>query len=228
MSQPKQNITNLPKEINYGIMLKTPLPSLIKLCETNRYYNEICYDDFFWKKKCYYDFGERADYNPENLNWKSLYMDLYDSKDVPLCIIYAGSFNDINSCDVIDKIRVHKKERFTELYKRIINIHGDGIVNLIGYDNIEYTSLLDSNFIIYDYIDKLARISLSKNFEYMTGIDTEISGHNQYKDTYIYPRTIYYVPPSNQREWYIPPNHYNQERWIAPPLYDNGDMEEVD
>lgn len=108
MSKLNDNISNLPNEINYGIMLTLPLTSLLNLCETNKFNNDLWNDEYFWRRKCYYDFGERADYNPKGLDWKSLYIYLYISKDIPICIIYEGIDFDINSCDKMDKIRIYK------------------------------------------------------------------------------------------------------------------------
>ena len=63
-------IEAVPTEMIYEFMLKLPYPDLIPFCSTNVRVANICKDDYFWKKKYTYDFGETVlDYD----NWKQQY-----------------------------------------------------------------------------------------------------------------------------------------------------------
>jgi hypothetical protein len=61
-----------PGELIIHIALFLPLKYIVDLCLTNSKFNKIIFDDeYFWKQKCYQDFGVKIGNHRED--WKNLY-----------------------------------------------------------------------------------------------------------------------------------------------------------
>lgn len=122
------DLESIPSEINYNILLSLPLNSVLTMCQVNRYYNDICKDDFFWKEKTLYDFGVKT--RPIGLTWKEYYFSL-SLRDISVCIyLYPSIITNIKQCHFIGNITVNRGEtlrttlrKAKKLYKDIYNLN---------------------------------------------------------------------------------------------------------
>ena len=83
----------LPTEINYLILLNLPYELIINLCLTNKQYNEICIDNYFWYSKYKSDFNKYLNETliiSNEIDWKQNYKNKYlqiDSYTMPEILI---------------------------------------------------------------------------------------------------------------------------------------------
>jgi hypothetical protein len=81
------NLSNLPPEVAFRVLLNLDYPDLLRACQTHRHLNSICQDEYFWRAKTFHDYP-----NPPNLTmfpqwtWRDLYRHLEqgDVKNVPV------------------------------------------------------------------------------------------------------------------------------------------------
>lgn len=69
------SLTGIP-EVDFQTLLNLDLISLQQVCQTNRYIQNICQDDYFWYLKVQHDFGDLVDYKPVNITYRQQYQTL--------------------------------------------------------------------------------------------------------------------------------------------------------
>lgn len=181
-----ESILELEINSQYEKLLKLPLYSLINLCQNDVYCEQISNTQQFWKHKSIFDYGDRAYYNPNTLDWKELYYELFNSEDFPICvnevdkgapysIIYnnISTYNNItkrsysfNDCMIIGYLRVFKDETLKSVMHNIEKIYGDYLIRFIDYDGNPIISNLDvplvSDHPILNYWNDLLYIRINK------------------------------------------------------------------
>jgi hypothetical protein len=68
-------------EITSQILLSLPYKDLISACLTNKDFNKVCQDEYFWKLKVERDYGMLTQYKPTDITYSQQYIDLLDAKD---------------------------------------------------------------------------------------------------------------------------------------------------
>jgi uncharacterized protein YciI len=69
------------EEVNQEILLNLDYNSIISLCSTNKEYNRLCSQDYFWRRMVERDFNEVIQFKPVNITYKEMYKNLYYLKD---------------------------------------------------------------------------------------------------------------------------------------------------
>jgi len=86
----------LPPELLYQIALESPLETLISLCQSNRFYWNLCADDNFWRNKFLRDYPDYLPFKPESLTFQQAYLDLAQNNAKVIPVLYRrqeiGSF----------------------------------------------------------------------------------------------------------------------------------------
>ena len=66
------------KDLAHKIMMNLSNSDLVKLCATNKRMYDVCNNyPPFWRNKFIKDYGEHAQYKPENRSWKNHYMTVF-------------------------------------------------------------------------------------------------------------------------------------------------------
>lgn len=92
------NITDLPLELTYDILLYESYDDIMKYCLVNKAASEICHDTIFWMKK--------LDYEYQDLGFKpSIYITKYKHPDMKGTDIYRRWKSVKLSSNIEDKIR---------------------------------------------------------------------------------------------------------------------------
>ena len=69
-------------ELDFRILLNMDYNSLMKICQTDKYLNQICQDDYLWRKEVERDFGKEViKYKPERETYRQQYEHLRKVKD---------------------------------------------------------------------------------------------------------------------------------------------------
>jgi hypothetical protein len=68
-------------EITSQILLTLNYKDLINACRTNRDFNKVCQDDYFWRLKVEHDYGMLTQYKPPNITHYQQYIDLMTTDD---------------------------------------------------------------------------------------------------------------------------------------------------
>lgn len=91
------SMTNIP-EIMSQILLPLDYKELIKACQTNKDFNKVCKDDYFWKLKVEHDYGMLSRDKPSDITYRQQYIDLMTSRDV-LSAVDRGRLDILKSLD---------------------------------------------------------------------------------------------------------------------------------
>nr|QBK91110.1 MAG: regulator of chromosome condensation protein [Pithovirus LCPAC202] len=70
-----KGLTSLPNELLLSIFLLLDLQSLLAVCQINQQMRNICQDDFLWKQKFIWDFGDLPNLSKDR-KWKEAYKTL--------------------------------------------------------------------------------------------------------------------------------------------------------
>lgn len=74
------SITHIP-EITSKILLPLNYKDLIAACETNKDFDRVCRDDYFWKLKVERDYGDIVSDKPSNITYRQQYADLVNIRN---------------------------------------------------------------------------------------------------------------------------------------------------
>ncbi len=70
---------------NIRIALFTPGDTILSLCETSKFYADLCRNEVFWHDKFMLDFPEDiANFKPEGMTWKSYYIQALNLRPKPV------------------------------------------------------------------------------------------------------------------------------------------------
>lgn len=110
------NLEDIPKELQYKILLSLPAEQVLNICQTNRYFSSICYGSDFWIYRSNIEFGiSRDDFNKTELSPSLRYLQLLSTvgnrcipgserfTNVDKCLENAAADNDIKSIDYFIK-----------------------------------------------------------------------------------------------------------------------------
>jgi len=64
---------NLPIMNKFNIALQSDFKTLENSCMTYSEYNNMCNNDYFWREKTYYDFGDLYDIEQIEDKWRDNY-----------------------------------------------------------------------------------------------------------------------------------------------------------
>jgi hypothetical protein len=136
----EKEFTDLNDDELYTLLLNTDFKTIISLCETTKRINYICHNDYFWKTKLYYDFGN---YNQLiNETWKQSYILLNQAYFYFDKIVYGYNINyDFNN---------------TNEFKNniLLDIIIDGPIKLTFWFNREKQRLMISIFNIVIFLPR--------------------------------------------------------------------------
>jgi len=82
------SMTNIP-EIMSQVLLQLDYKELVKSCQTNKDFNKVCQDDYFWKLKVEHDYGMLTRDKPLDITYRQQYVDFMTSK-YPLLAVNQG------------------------------------------------------------------------------------------------------------------------------------------
>lgn len=71
-------LSALPSEILWNILLQSPYPDLLNLCQANTELNEICRNNYFWRLKIIRDFQITIEFINHINSWNNSYSQLYE------------------------------------------------------------------------------------------------------------------------------------------------------
>lgn len=92
------NLSSLPIESIYNILINTPFNDVIKYCTLNSTAAAICDDKYFWHQKAFNDFGiSLAEFDNTTLKPKIRYIQLYANK-YNICNVGYENFISVNVC----------------------------------------------------------------------------------------------------------------------------------
>jgi hypothetical protein len=74
------------EEVNQEILLNLDYDSIISLCSTNKEYNKLCSQEYFWRRMVVRDFNEVIQFKPVKITYKEMYKNLYHLKDIKSAI----------------------------------------------------------------------------------------------------------------------------------------------
>lgn len=144
-------------EVDYNIALNLPYVDILRYCQVNNNFLQICQDDFFWKHKFMRDFDIKLLKHDVN-NWKSLYLNA-----ITLTSLYS-----INKhiCDIFDTSKISNRYRdhiVVYIFNIILNNLMDSVyeyenkilVNPYMYIRLDSNFLEDLAWIIYTFNGKI-------------------------------------------------------------------------
>lgn len=74
---PSPSLLDVPVDVLLDNLLPSvPIPDLLHLASTNRFFSILCADDTFWKRKLQEDFNYTAEGTARTSGWKVIYKGL--------------------------------------------------------------------------------------------------------------------------------------------------------
>lgn len=194
------NIQNLPLEDQYQILSYLPPQDVLKLCQTNKYYQLLCNNNDFWIFRANNEFGISADeFNDTNLTPNLRYLQLLSTvgdRCVPgseqfisenECLKRSARDNDINTLDYFLKNKNNKiyyaligsaEGNNLNLLRKLISIYGSN-----NYDKFELKIAL-THSIINDNVEMfifLLNLIESANFTFYNPSQYELLNTSLYE-----------------------------------------------
>ena len=78
----KMSLTRI-KDVDYIIMSQMDDRTLLSYCQTDRYAQELCANDTFWKNRFVSKFGERyVKHKADNKSWKTFYLQIIANSEL--------------------------------------------------------------------------------------------------------------------------------------------------
>jgi hypothetical protein len=74
-------------EITSQILLSLDYEDLINACQTNKDFNKVCQDEYFWKLKVEHDYGMLTQDKPLNITYRQQYIDLMTIEDLKFAVL---------------------------------------------------------------------------------------------------------------------------------------------
>ncbi len=78
------SLISLPQELVHELLLAMDTAVLLNFCNTNREFQNLCNNEFFWQQKVQ-QLGPSAQ-KPNNLSWKQYFINLTNFKTIPIYI----------------------------------------------------------------------------------------------------------------------------------------------
>lgn len=166
------NLLNIGKDSNIEILLKVSDEGLFHMCQTNKYFEMICNDESFWKKRYELFFPNEKvniDAVQESGGWKKYY---YQSrKEIPLLL-------DTSLFDQLQKLYPRTKEDLQKVYPSI------SVSTYIAKDEADYYKIrvitMKSNYLYFS----LVRIYDAKYYSTLWGDYLQVNKYSYVVEIY--------------------------------------------
>ena len=140
------DLTQIPFDVLLTSLEQMPLPNLLKLCSSDKYFRTLCQDERLWKRRTELEFGNKT--KPVNSTWKEYYLSFINRK-VPIyyqgdvvgnTIIYSDN-KEYTLKSLIDLLKQISPYPNKDIYGRELSRYQFG--RFLPSQDIHYAVLLD-------------------------------------------------------------------------------------
>lgn len=177
------SLETLPNEIIFDILMNLDYDDIIKFCQTDSQFKDLCNSDAFWFEKARHDFGVGRDeyYRDTGLNPRDLYLKLEaiytptgrctDYESVDVCLKRALSTGDISKIKLFFFDVSKDKRNEYLLQTNNLDLIQQSIQNgLITYD--ELFELINNNNELFRSLDP--DVSIAILHDTLVGLDINV------------------------------------------------------